>query len=460
LALIDNIKIICTRLAPHGWKELFAAHGLDISANDLATELNRKLEKNGKTTINRNLKGFEDFSEEGFRGIEPGIPSRSLLFHALASPNVVFDIKGDELSAFPTLSQIETIENYIYATKNFALPQNQDELKELSIVVFATEYRTGSETVHKKHADMCFSRTGIARVGTEILRTEIKEPLETEEGKDKEHFGFRDGVSQPLIDGVSDESKKGQRFPPEDFVLTDQDPWINEGSFMVFRRLAQDVSNFKIFMKKTSAKLGMSEDKLGAKFMGRWKSGAPLALDEFQDKDPKKEDLTDFNDFTYMDDDPDGKKTPRFSHIRKTNPRGDGGFATKEENLKANNTHRMLRRGAPYGKEFDENDPKSADVERGLLFMCYVKNIPRQFEFVQRIWANEKDFPKAGTSKGNKVEHGHDPIIGQHDGEGFVHLKQGDSFTRIPKDGGFEQWVTMTGGEYFFSPSIKALQSL
>jgi len=295
------------------------------------------------------------------------------------------------------------------------------------------------------------------KIGIEILRTEIGQALKNKHGKDIEHFGFRDGVSQPLIEGISP-SKQGQKFfSPENFVLSSQDTWINEGSFMVFRRLSQDVPNFKKFMKEMSAKLGMTEDELGAKFVGRWKSGAPL--DKFPDKDPDNATNADDNDFKYMDDDPDGKKTPRFSHIRKTYPRGDG-FFDIDRNQKENDKHRMLRRGAPYGKRFDENDPQSKNVERGLLFMCYVKDIPRQFEFVQQAWANSPGFPKPDSNQGNTIEHGHDPIIGQHNGGGFVNLKQGDSFTRIPEIGGFEQWVKMTGGEYFFSPSIKALQSL
>jgi hypothetical protein len=36
----------------------------------------------------------------------------------------------------------------------------------LAIVVFASEYRPAAETVHRKHADVCFSRTGVSRVGT------------------------------------------------------------------------------------------------------------------------------------------------------------------------------------------------------------------------------------------------------------------------------------------------------
>ena len=120
--------------------------------------------------------------QEGKRGIEPGNPARSLLFHALASPNVISGVDDEELDAFPTLAEIETIENYVYGIQ----PPSIEELKirskdvaswisghnlqqgpPMAIVVFASEYRPAPETVHKKHADMCFSRAGVARVGTD-----------------------------------------------------------------------------------------------------------------------------------------------------------------------------------------------------------------------------------------------------------------------------------------------------
>lgn len=170
MSLIAEVKKICKRLARHGWQDLLKEHGLDISANDLEKELLKELPK-----INRKIKGFQDFSLEGKRGIEPGNPARSLLFHALASPNVTSGIHGEELAKFPTLAEIDTLENFVYGVH---LPSVNDlsvrakELKiqpgdgAMAIVVFASEYRPASESVHGKHADVSFSRTGIARVGT------------------------------------------------------------------------------------------------------------------------------------------------------------------------------------------------------------------------------------------------------------------------------------------------------
>ncbi|MGG1152274.1 hypothetical protein [Bacillus wiedmannii] len=157
-----QVKQICDRLAPHGWgKLLYNKHRLNISAPDLEVELLKEL------NIDRTVKGLEDFALEGTRGIEPGHPARSLLYHAFASPNVNIGINGSPLTAFPTLAEIEIVENYVYGI----IPTNLSEIchragGDLAIVVFATEYRPAPENVHRKHADMCFSRTGVARVGT------------------------------------------------------------------------------------------------------------------------------------------------------------------------------------------------------------------------------------------------------------------------------------------------------
>lgn len=89
MALIDDVKQLCDRIASEGWRDLLLAHGLDMAAPDLAAELAKPLNQ-----INRDLPGFEDFAFEGQRGIEPGYPARSLLYHALASPNVTTGVDG------------------------------------------------------------------------------------------------------------------------------------------------------------------------------------------------------------------------------------------------------------------------------------------------------------------------------------------------------------------------------
>jgi hypothetical protein len=159
MAQIDEVKAACARLAGMGWQSLLKQHGLDIVKADLAAELAREL------TIDRSVPGFEDFTLAGKRGIEPGLPAASLLYHAFASPDVHPTATGEpatSVDVYPTLAELDAVENYIYGLRPF----NPASLKDVVIGVFAYEYRPGASTAHGYHADFVFSRTGIARVGT------------------------------------------------------------------------------------------------------------------------------------------------------------------------------------------------------------------------------------------------------------------------------------------------------
>src|SRR5687768_5705215 len=160
--LIDEVRAICDRLAPHGWAALLQKHGLDIRRPDLGSELARPL-----STINRMVPGFEAFAHEGARGIEPGDPNRSLLYHALASPNVV-QVDGADLARYPTLHELDVVENYVFGGHTRPSLHDISALAAgdlLAIVVFASEYRPAVDGVHRKHAELCLSRTGVALVG-------------------------------------------------------------------------------------------------------------------------------------------------------------------------------------------------------------------------------------------------------------------------------------------------------
>lgn len=164
--LAERVAAICRRLAPKGWRQLLlkvTGGELDLASRDLAKELAKKL-----TKIDRSVPGFEDFAADGCRAIEPGQPALSLLFHAFASANVQQDGNGQPLAEFPTPAEIETVENCVYGLR----PPSLDELRaragekaRLAIVVFSSEYRTARYTVHRQHADVCFSRTATARTG-------------------------------------------------------------------------------------------------------------------------------------------------------------------------------------------------------------------------------------------------------------------------------------------------------
>ncbi|TKJ71804.1 hypothetical protein PspCFBP13508_14210 [Pseudomonas sp. CFBP13508] len=171
MTLLESVTHVCRRLAPGGWHSLMLAHGLDLLAEPLAAELVRPMK------IDRNLSGFEDFAPDGTRAIEAAVPSRSLLYHALASPRVTVDETGTDLLLFPTPGEIETVLNYVYSIA----PPTFDQLRltaagaPLAVVAFASEYRCAADTVHGRHADLCFSRTGIARVGTAPARYDARQ---------------------------------------------------------------------------------------------------------------------------------------------------------------------------------------------------------------------------------------------------------------------------------------------
>lgn len=168
MALMDDVKEICDRLSDHGWRELMLSRTngvMDIRQNSLAnlrTALLKDIEQ-----IDRSGP-FSDLHLDCQRAIEPGDPARSLLYHALANPRVLRGKDGRMLGMFPSEDDIDTIESFIFATANRTLSDvvERSGVKKLSIVVFATEYRTRPDTVSKAHADLVFSRTGIARVGT------------------------------------------------------------------------------------------------------------------------------------------------------------------------------------------------------------------------------------------------------------------------------------------------------
>lgn len=162
MPLLNDVKAILTRLSPRGWKSLFQTHGLDISVplGGLATELAKPL------TIDRTQPGFEEFAFDGTRAVEPGVPGRSLLYHALASPDIRPDTPAPGPADFPTLEELDTVENYIYSTAKRTIGSFSNPV----LAVFAYQYRGKSLSPHRRHADLCFSRTGVARVGTEAIR--------------------------------------------------------------------------------------------------------------------------------------------------------------------------------------------------------------------------------------------------------------------------------------------------
>ena len=226
-----------------------------------------------------------------------------------------------------------------------------------------------------------------------------------------DHFGYRDRLSQPVIEGTGEVPTPGTGAPlkPGEFILgyPDEDgPPANlpqpeilsrNGSYMAYRRLQEHVGRFRDFLRE-HGKTHEEQELIAAKLMGRWRSGAPLTLAPEKDDPAFGADLQRNNDFNYKQMDPHGYAVPLGSHMRRMNPRDTAA------NM---NRRRMIRRGATYGSHLPEDAPEDG-VERGIAAFVICASLIRQFEFAQNVWVNDQNFHELGNER--------DPIIGNQDG--------------------------------------------
>jgi Dyp-type peroxidase family len=282
-----------------------------------------------------------------------------------------------------------------------------------------------------------------------------------------EHFGYFDGISQPIftkpdLDKARVQNPNFEAWNPGarlNLVLVD-DPLTAAvdafGSYLVYRKLAQDVALFNSRVQRLADDLGVGADLAGAYSVGRFKDGTPVALSE---RPTPAGEFSKTNDFDFSGDN-GGTRCPFHAHTRKANPRG----TTPLTSLEGEKRRRIARRGIPYGPPVSAcadnlpNDDNPA-TPRGLLFLCFQANIEDQFEFIQRTWVDNKHFPSSVLTNG-LLQHdtGDDPLIGQDP----------DEAQRWPKKWGehgkktinVEAAVTLRGGEYFFAPSIPFLAGL
>src|SRR5207249_3614148 len=226
-----------------------------------------------------------------------------------------------------------------------------------------------------------------------------------------DHFGYRDRLSQPVIEGSGEEPTPGSGPPLNagEFILGYPDesgPPANlpkpeilsrNGSFMAYRRLEEHVDKFRDFLSANGSTLE-EQELVAAKLMGRWRSGAPLVLSPDKDYADLGADQQRNNNFNYKEMDPHGYAAPLGSHIRRMNPRDTAA------NM---NRRRMIRRGATYGSYLPEGTPEDG-TERGIAAFVICASLIRQFEFAQNVWINDKNFHELGNER--------DPIIGNQDG--------------------------------------------
>jgi len=302
-----------------------------------------------------------------------------------------------------------------------------------------------------------------------------------------EHFGFRDNITSVHIEGGFGVKDPGSSaIKAGEFILGYKNeynqktnwPRLNptvgdsgvdvgtNGAYLVFRKLEQDVPAFWDYCRETAADLPMGDgaaaptpEFVGAKMVGRWRSGAPLAVCPFADDPEMAKKPDEINNFVYAVGDPDGFGCPAGAHIRRANPRDMLSTLTPKESQAVVNHHRILRRGRPYGPRLD--DPTTAGDDghkRGLLFFCVNASISRQFEFVQQTWLNDPKFARRWNEP--------DPVTGSQDNiDAAARTVAGAEFT-IPQPTtrlrlqNVPQFVTVRAGVYLFLPGLKALRVL
>jgi Dyp-type peroxidase family len=324
-----------------------------------------------------------------------------------------------------------------------------------------------------------FGAGGVAQVET----------LDTAPLTDREHFGFRDGISQPSMEGLARTDTPANTIKAGEFVLGYQNEYGlytdrpllkgsddprnllppgpggsgardlgRNGTYLVFRQLSQDVYGFWRFLDSViRAADGRSDPAartwLAAKMVGRWPDGAPMTLSPNRD-DPA---LANVNDFGYGKSDLDGLKCPIGAHIRRAHPRDslDPEPGT-DRSIELDKRHRLLRRGRLYGppvapeERLRDVSAGDDDPPRGLHFICLCANIARQFEFVQHTWINNQKFDRLYDDV--------DPLIGQRGPGGATFtLPRRPIRRRIT---GIPSFVTVRGGGYFFLPGLRAIRYL
>jgi Dyp-type peroxidase family len=284
--------------------------------------------------------------------------------------------------------------------------------------------------------------------GARLLGEESGQGMRNPAGDGIEHFGYVDGRSQPLFvkDEVDKEPKKhwDPAFPLSNVLVPDPfspDPRRHHGSYLVFRKLEQNVRAFKEIEQELADGLGLAgadRDRAGAMLIGRFKDGTPLTSKSKAGGGPVS------NDFTFDGD--SGSKCPFSGHVRKTNPRSFGRGVL------------MARRGQTYGERTDQPwDDSPPEIrpsgEVGLLFMAFNSSLASQFEFTQQQWVNNPDFQNPAT--------GHDAVIGQGERDIKVTFPKvwGKPEMSVPQTQ-VAQTITMKGGEYFFAPSLAYLRNL
>ena len=270
-------------------------------------------------------------------------------------------------------------------------------------------------------------------------------------------FGFKDGIGQPAVEGsgIPPSNRKERPLKAGEIILGYPDetgelppmptPEVlgRNGTYVVFRKLHTRVAAYRQYLRAKAASHA-EEALLGAKMVGRWQSGAPLALSPERDDPELGIDPDRNNDFLYGHD-LRGFKCPAGAHARRANPRD----ALDQEGSVDVRLHRMIRRGTSYGPMLPEGVLEDDGADRGIIFVFAGAHLKRQFEFVKTQWLNDGIFIGAPSER--------DPLVGPNDGAGMFTIPQQPIRRRLQD---LPPFVVTRGGEYCFAPGLRALRWL
>jgi len=269
-----------------------------------------------------------------------------------------------------------------------------------------------------------------------------------------EHFGYRDRITTPVIEGMGIEATPGSSPPskPGEFFLGYPDesgqtqplpkPEIlsKNGSYLAYRKMQEHVGAFRDYLK-ANGKTEEEQELVAAKLMGRWrKTGAPLVLSPKNDDHELGWDEQRNNNFDFEKMDPHGYACPMGSHIRRMNVRDNKVSGIMNRRL-------IIRRGGTYGPYLPDNEPDDG-ADRGIAVFAGCADLARQFEFLISVWANDTEFKELNER---------DPFIGTQDGTLDYSIPNRPIKRKLK---GIPAFTNVKAGAYFFLPGIKALKYL
>ena len=228
-----------------------------------------------------------------------------------------------------------------------------------------------------------------------------------------EHFGYRDRLSEPQIEGSGVQPTPGSGAPVKagEFILGQVDesgelvplpkPEVlsRNGTYMAYRRLQEHVGAFRDFLRQQGGPTAEGQELDRGEVDGTLAERSSASF--WRPKRTIRHLAADFqrnNNFNYAQMDPKGYAVPLGAHIRRMNPRDTAANIQRR---------RMIRRGATYGPPLPEGAPEDG-ADRGIAAFILCASLVRQFEFAQNVWINDPKFHELGNER--------DPFIGNQDG--------------------------------------------